>query len=98
MTIAPEAIPPGALPRFAGGARLVNSVAHGGWVLLAPERIFKADAVAYEILSRCTGRATLSDIVDDLAAKFDAPKDRILADVTALLGGLVEKRLMELDP
>jgi pyrroloquinoline quinone biosynthesis protein D len=98
VTSTPEAIPPGALPRFAGGARLVNSEAHGGWVLLAPERIFKPDAIAYEILSRCTGQATLSDIVDDLAAKFDAPKDRILADVTGLLRGLVENRLMELGP
>ena len=98
MTSNPEIMPPDALPRFAGGARLVNSVAHGGWVLLAPERIFKADAIAYEILSRCNGQATLSDIVDDLAVKFDAPKDRILADVTGLLRGLVEKRLMELGP
>jgi pyrroloquinoline quinone biosynthesis protein D len=79
------------------GVRLVNSDAHGGWVLLAPERLFKADAVAAEILKRCTGDATLGSIVDDLARAYAAPRERILADVSTLLQGLVEKKLLELD-
>jgi pyrroloquinoline quinone biosynthesis protein D len=82
-------------PRFPHGVRLVNSEAHGGWVLLAPERIFKADAIAVEILKRCTGEATLTAIVDDLAKTFDAPRDRIHADVHKLLVSLSEKRLLE---
>ena len=68
----------------------------GGCVLLAPERIFKADAIAVEILKRCTGEATLDAIVDDLAATFKARRERIHADVTKLLGGLAEKKLLEL--
>jgi pyrroloquinoline quinone biosynthesis protein D len=75
----------------------VNSEAHGGWVLLAPERLFKADAVAAEILKRCTGDATLGSIVDDLARVYAAPHQRILADVSTLLQGLVEKKLLEVD-
>jgi coenzyme PQQ biosynthesis protein PqqD len=63
----------------------VHNEAQGGWVLLAPERIFKADAVAAEIVKRCTGDATFAAIVDDLAKTFDAPRARILADVTAML-------------
>lgn len=85
-----------ARPRLPRGVRLVDSEAHGGWVLLAPERIFKADAIAVEILNRCTGDATLAAIVDDLAKTFNAPRERIHADVSKLLSGLAEKKLLEL--
>ena len=84
-----------ARPHFRRGVRLTESPAHGGWVLLAPERVFKPDAIAVEILRRCTGEATLAGIVDDLAATFAAPRERILADVTLLLSGLGEKRLVD---
>jgi pyrroloquinoline quinone biosynthesis protein D len=92
-----SAITPNARPRLPRGVRLVNSEAHGGWVLLAPERLFKADAIAAEILKRCTGDVTLGSIVDDLARAYAAPRERILADVTTLLQGLVEKKLLEVD-
>ena len=91
-----QAIPPDAKPRLPRGVRLTNSEAQGGWVLLAPERIFKADPIAAEILKRCTGEATFNAIVDDLAKTFNAPRDRIHADVSKLLTGLAEKRLLEL--
>jgi pyrroloquinoline quinone biosynthesis protein D len=65
-------------------------------VLLAPERVFKADTVAAEILKRCTGAATLAEIIDDLAKTYGAPRDRVQADVTTLLRGLADKRLLEL--
>ena len=87
---------PDAKPRLPRGVRLVHSEAHGGWVLLAPERVFKADAIAVEILKRCTGEATLAAIVDDLANTFNAPRERIDTDVAALLRGLAEKKLLEL--
>ena len=83
-------------PRLPRGVRLVHNEAQGGWVLLAPERIFKADAVAVEILKRCTGEATLEAIVDDLAKTFQAPRERIHADVSKLLAGLADKKLLEL--
>jgi pyrroloquinoline quinone biosynthesis protein D len=91
-----KAISPDAKPRLPRGVRLTHSEAQGGFVLLAPERIFKADAIAAEILKRCTGEATLSAIVDDLAAAFKAPRERVHADVTKLLSGLAEKKLLEL--
>ena len=91
------AIPEDARPRLPRGVRLTHNEAQGGWVLLAPERIFKADAIAVEILKRCDGQATLATIVDDLARTYSAPRDRILTDVTTLLSGLVEKRLMQLE-
>jgi pyrroloquinoline quinone biosynthesis protein D len=85
-----------ARPRLPRGVRLVHNEAQGGWVLLAPERVFKADAIAAEIVKRCTGNATFEAIVDDLAKTFNAPRERVLADVTTMLRGLADKKLLEL--
>jgi pyrroloquinoline quinone biosynthesis protein D len=86
-----------ARPRLPRGVRLVHNEAQGGWVLLAPERVFKADAIAVEIIKRCTGEATFGAIIDDLARTYSAaPREKIFADVTALLRGLADKRLLEL--
>ena len=85
-----------ARPRLPRGVRLVYNEAQGGWVLLAPERVFKADAVAAEVVKRCTGEATFAAIIDDLAKTFSAPRERVFADVTVLLRGLADKRLLEL--
>ncbi len=85
-----------ARPRLPRGVRLVHNEAQGGWVLLAPERVFKADAIAAEVVKRCTGEATFAAIVDDLAKAYSAPRERVLADVTLLLRGLADKRLLEL--
>ena len=96
MTEASPSIANDARPRLPRGVRLVHNDAQGGWVLLAPERVFKADAIAAEIVKRCTGEATLEAIVDDLARTFNAPRERILTDVTAMLRGLADKKLLEL--
>ena len=76
--------------------RLTHSEAQGGWLLLAPERVFKADAISHEILKRCSGEATVVQIVDDLAKAFNAPRERIHTDVVKLLATLAEKKLLEL--
>ena len=91
-----NAIPADARPRLPRGVRLVHNEAQGGWVLLAPERVFKADAIAVEIVKRCTGEATFAEIIDDLVKTYAAQREKILADVTALLRGLADKRLLEL--
>ncbi len=96
MTEAAPDISADARPRLPRGVRLVHNEAQGGWVLLAPERVFKADAIAAEIVKRCTGEATFDAIVDDLASTYKAPRERIAIDVGALLRGLIDKRLMEI--
>jgi pyrroloquinoline quinone biosynthesis protein D len=96
MSGTPSPIADDVRPRLPRGVRLINSEAQGGWVLLAPERIFKADATAVAILERCTGEATFAAIVDDLAATYSASRERIQADVTALLRSLADKKLLEL--
>ena len=61
-----------------------------------PDGLGPEDAVTVEILKRCTGDTTLAAIVDDLAATFAAPRERIHADVVQLLSGLAEKKLLDL--
>jgi pyrroloquinoline quinone biosynthesis protein D len=90
------AIDPQARPRLPRGVRLMHNEAQGGMVLLAPERVFKPDPIALEILKRCTGEATLTTIVDELAATYGAPRDRVMTDVATLLRSLADKRLLEL--
>ena len=85
-----------AKPRFPKGVRLHHDETRGEWLLLAPERILKADAVAVEILKRCTGERTVREIVDDLAATFTADRARIDVDVRALLANLAAKRVVDL--
>lgn len=96
MSDTPSAIANDARPRLPRGVRLVHNELQGGWVLLAPERVLKADAIAVEIIKRCTGEATFAEIVDDLAKTYSAPRERILTDVTALLRGLADKKMLEL--
>jgi len=92
----PPSIASDARPRLPHGVRLVNNAAQGGLVLLAPERVFKPDAIAAEILKRCTGEATFAAIVEDLAATYAAPREQILNDVSTLLRSLADKKLLEL--
>src|ERR1044071_1911284 len=82
------AISPDAKPKLPRGVRLTHNEAQGGWVLLAPERVFKAEGPAHEVIKRCTGEASVNEIVDDLARTFNAPRERIMADVTAMLSRL----------
>ena len=99
MSAEPAATPsiaPDARPRLPRGVRLTHNEAQGGWVLLAPERVFKADAVAVEILKRCDGEVTFAAIIDDLAKAFAAPRERIEADCAAMLRSLADKKLLEL--
>lgn len=68
----------------------------GEWMLLAPERIFKLDGVAVEILKRCDGRASLDAIINDLAQQFEADRAEVAGDVRELLSGLAAKGMLEL--
>lgn len=83
-------------PRLPRGVRLKHDEIRGEWVLLAPERMLKLNPVSVEILRRCTGEASMAEIVDDLAKAFSAPREKIETDVEAMLAELVRKRLVDL--
>ena len=61
------------------------------WVILAPERVLAPDDIAVEILQLCDGVRCVSDIVDELAAKYTADRAEIGADVVAMLQDLADK-------
>jgi pyrroloquinoline quinone biosynthesis protein D len=83
-------------PRLPRGVRLKYDETRGEWLLLAPERVIKADPIAVEILKRCDGTTSFDAIVDDLAAQFSAERARVEADVRALLDELAAKRMVDL--
>jgi coenzyme PQQ biosynthesis protein PqqD len=56
------------VPRLATGVRLKLDEARNCWSILAPERVLMPDETALEILRRCNGRSSLSEIIDELAA------------------------------
>ena len=89
VTITEESVPE--LPL---GVKLRFDKQRDQWVILAPERLFVLDAVALEIVKRCTGEASVAEIVNDLSETFAAPRDIILKDVGALLQDLADKRIL----
>ena len=86
---------PDCLPRLPRGIRLKHDDVRGEWLLLAPERVIKPNPVAVEILKRCDGKATLAEIINDLATAFAADRALIETDVRKLIGDLAQKRLLD---
>jgi pyrroloquinoline quinone biosynthesis protein D len=83
-----------ARPRLLRGVRLKQDELRGGYVLLAPERVVRADPVAVAVLQRCDGVRSLTDIVDDLCAVYNGERGRIDKDVRALLADLIAKGMV----
>ena len=85
-----------AVPAFNRGFRLRHDQVRGAWVVLAPERLFMLDEPAVEVLKLVDGARSIPAIVDELAIKYDAPRELIAADVQAMLQDLVEKGAIRL--
>jgi pyrroloquinoline quinone biosynthesis protein D len=83
-------------PRLPRGVRLSRDKARGGFVLLAPERIIRADPIAAAVLERCDGVRTLGEIVDELCTSYRGERNRIETDVRGLLADLSAKKMIEL--
>lgn len=79
---------PASVPLFPRGVKYRHDAARGGWVLLTPERALMPDENAQAVLSGIDGARTVGDIVGDLAARYQAPAEVIMADVLELLGDL----------
>jgi pyrroloquinoline quinone biosynthesis protein D len=61
------------------------------WVILAPERVLAPDEIAVEVLQLCDGVRNVAAIVDELVAKYAAPREAISTDVVAMLQDLADK-------
>lgn len=81
------------LPR---GVRLHWDRVRATWTLLAPERAVRLDDIGHAILSEIDGTRSLAEIAGNLAARFGAPLDEVAGDVREFLGGLAERRLVDL--
>ena len=81
-------------PRLAPGVRLHFDQTRNAWVLLGPERVIETEGPASEILRRCDGTKTVSQIVDELAALYSAGRAEIERDVKDMLAELVGKRMV----
>ena len=76
------------LPRH---AKLKFDETRQRWVILAPERVLAPDDIAVEILQLCDSQRSVAEMIDQLAAKYVAPRDAIGADVIAMLQDLADK-------
>jgi pyrroloquinoline quinone biosynthesis protein D len=61
-----------AQPKLSRKFRLQFEPAQDRWVLLYPEGMVQLNPSAAEILKRCTGTASVNDIVTSLEAAFNA--------------------------
>lgn len=91
-------IGPDSRPAFARYARLHEDRARGRTVALAPERAYELDPVGVIVLSALDGRISVRDLSAKLAEQYAAPVEVIARDVTALLQGLSDKRLLREGP
>jgi len=80
-----------AAPAFATGVKFRFDAVREAWIVLAPERLFLPDEQAIEILKLIDGARTLGAIIDELAARYEAPRALIAGDVETMLGDLTNK-------
>ncbi|MDT8343289.1 MAG: pyrroloquinoline quinone biosynthesis peptide chaperone PqqD [Thermohalobaculum sp.] len=90
-----SALPDTAVPRLLRGVRTRFDRVRGIWVLLAPERTLRLDQIGAAILAETDGVRSFGEIVDRLAAAYQAPRERIAADAGAFLAALIERRMAE---
>ena len=76
------------------GVRLDFDRTRDAWVLLGPERVVETEGPASEILRRCDGSRTIGQIVDELAAVYNADRVQIADDVMEMLAELMAKRML----
>ncbi len=85
-----------AVPTFRRGVKFRFDAVRNAWVLLAPEKLFMPDETAVEILKLVDGTRSIDAIVDDLAARFDAPREMIAEDVAATFANLSTRGAVQL--
>jgi pyrroloquinoline quinone biosynthesis protein D len=61
------------------------------WVILAPERVLVPDDTAAEIVGLVDGLASVAEIVNHLARKYNAPREEIAGDVIEMLQDLADQ-------
>jgi pyrroloquinoline quinone biosynthesis protein D len=83
------------VPRLPRGVKMRFDETRKAWIVLAPERVLMPDEIAVEVLQRCDGAANVAMIAQNLAEKFQAPREEVERDVIEMLQGLAEKGVIE---
>jgi pyrroloquinoline quinone biosynthesis protein D len=91
-----DAIAATAKPAIGHGLRLQWEPAQGAHVLLYPEGMIKLNGSAGEIMKRCDGVRTVSEITADLERTFGTTG--LGADVEAFIRLALEKKWLEIRP
>ena len=86
----------GAALRFAPHVRFRFDEVRQAWVVLAPERLLLPDEQAVGILQLIDGERSVDTVIDELAGRYDAPRDVIAGDVVEMLQDLVDKKVLRL--
>jgi pyrroloquinoline quinone biosynthesis protein D len=84
-------IGPASKPALPRGVKMRHDAARDRWTILAPERVFEPDAIAVVVLRLCDGARSVETIATELAQTYNAPKERIVVDIVAMLQGLADK-------
>lgn len=96
MNDALDEIPLTTRPAIARGMRLQWEPAQEAHVLLYPEGMVKLNGSAGQIMSRCDGVRTITDIVADLERTYN--QSGLTADVVAFVAMAVGKHWLEAHP
>ncbi len=96
MTALRAMVEDASLPRLPRHVKLRFDQRRDRWIVLAPERVLMPDEIAVEILKRCDGKTSVSAIVANLAAAYEAPAEEIGEDVAEMLQDLADKGFVEL--
>jgi coenzyme PQQ biosynthesis protein PqqD len=82
-------------PRLATKARLRFDRQAARYLLLYPERGLELNPTASDVLQRCTGEYSVSDIAAELAQRYGHEATAIEREVLAFLCALAERGLVE---
>ncbi len=91
-----DSVSPASRPKLQSFVRPQYDQTRERWVLQAPERVLVLDETGKEIIDLCTGEASVAEILDRLAAEYDAPREMIEHDVLAVIRLLRDKGFLVL--
>jgi len=82
-------------PRLTQGVRLQMDMLTGNPVLLYQETVILMNQTGYEVLRRCDGTQTLSEIISSLAREYQMTESTLFQDVSQYVGAMNQKGLVE---
>ena len=82
-------------PRLAQGVRLQMDILTENPVLLYQETVILMNQTGYEVLRRCDGTQTLSEIISSLAREYQMAESTLFQDVSQYVGVMNQKGLVE---